>query len=225
MRVICVKVGDKYSSEWVFRLKAMLEKHLKIRHDFVCITDSSIEGINCISPAKDLPGWWAKINLAEPGRFPGLNLYLDLDVVITQKIDPIIDIYGGFIDKVSARDDFSYSLLQPKRGLGDDMQRLLGGPGTIQSSVLIWRDDAMAPVWNEFHNEKMREVHGDQNWMTQALWPEHIELIDEKFVCSYKYHVLRGQSAAPVVVFHGEPKVTQLSSDDPLRRIWESSWE
>ena len=221
MRIICVNWGDKYSAEWVYRLRVMVHRNFGDRvADFVCMTDQPIEGVDCVPCVDGLPTWWAKIGLFEPGRFPGVNLYLDLDVVITDSIADLVDELQD--DKVLAPDDFSYSLVNKKQGLGPDMRRLLGGDGTINSSVMLWKDDAGRDVWNKFKPEKMDEVHGDQNWITQALWPDKLALLPSKWVCSYKYHVQRGVKAAPIVVFHGNPKVTDLSSNDSLRLAWAS---
>jgi hypothetical protein len=183
------------------------------------MTDKPIEDVQCIPCAPDLPTWWSKVGLFRHGLFPGLNLYLDLDVVITGNIDGMIEPNEN-PGKVTAPDDFSYSLLNPKQGLGSEMQRLLGGPGTVNSSVMIWRGDDGCDIWDRFTPAKMDEVHGDQNWISQCLWPEKLALLEGEWVCSYKYHVQRGEPVAPIVVFHGDPKVTGLSKTDPLRLAW-----
>lgn len=219
MRVICVKWGDKYGPEWVYRLRAMVQKHLKSPHEFVCMTDQPIEDVTCVPCADDLPSWWSKVGLFRPGLFPGLNLYLDLDVVIVDSINLMV-MENSSPNFVHAPDDFSYSLRNPKKGLGSEMQRLLGGAGTVNSSIMVWRDDAGRDVWEKFTPEKMSEVHGDQNWITQALWPQKLRLLTPGWACSYKYHIQRGESPSPIVVFHGEPKVTDLSRTDPLRKAW-----
>ncbi len=218
MRVICVKWGNKYGPEWVYQLRSMVRRNFAYAHEFVCMTDQPIGDVNCVPCTGGLPGWWAKVGLHEPGKFPGTNLYLDLDVVITQDISAIMDV---LVDgKVTAPDDFSYSLINKKQGIGPDMRRLLGGDGTVNSSVMIWKDDAGRDVWDKFTPEKMDEVHGDQNWLTQALWPDKLALLPKEWICSYKYDVLRGGKIAPITIFHGNPKVTDLSSSDPLRIAW-----
>ena len=219
MRVICVKWGDKYGPEWVYRLHDMVLRHLTLPHNFVCMTDKPIPDISCVPCTEGLPSWWSKVGLFRPGLFPGLNLYLDLDVVLTDNIDRMV-IANDREGLVVAPDDFSYSLVNPKRGLGSDMRRLLGGSGTVNSSVMIWRDDAGRAVFEDFEAEKMQEVHGDQNWITQALWPDNLALLEGDYVCSYKYHVQRGEPVRPVVVFHGEPKVTQLGRKHFLYKLW-----
>ena len=220
MRVVCVKWGDKYDAQWVYRLRDMVRRHLSIDHDFVCMTDRPVDNIDCLPCADGLPTWWSKVGLFRPGLLPGLNLYLDLDVVVRANIDSLVrdnDLPG----KLVAPDDFSYSLTHPKVGLGPDMQRQLGGIGTVNSSVMVWRDDAAVRVWNEFRPEKMDEVHGDQNWITQCLWSRYeLSLLVGDYVCSYKYHVQRGEPVRSIVVFHGEPKVNQLSQRDPLYQEW-----
>jgi hypothetical protein len=216
LRIICVKWGSKYSAEWVYNLKRMVERHLTVPHRFVCMTDRAIPDVECVEAAEHLPSWWSKVGMFRPGLFPGRNLYLDLDVVITGNIDGMLQFAPGVV----APDDFSYSLLNPKHGLSSDMQRLLGGTGTVNSSVMLWRDDDGLPIYERFTLEKMAELHGDQNWITQCMWPDQLTLLDHGWVCSYKYHVLRGVPAMPIVVFHGDPKVTQLPADDPLRIQW-----
>jgi hypothetical protein len=103
------------------------------------------------------------------------------------------------------------------------MQRLLGGIGTINSSVMGWNGDVPRAAWDNFQRDKIDEVHGDQNWITQALWPHKIVFWPDRLVKSYKYHILRGSDYGNVVVFHGEPKVTSLPDGDHLRRIWEGA--
>jgi len=220
MRVICVKWGEKYGKEWVYSLKRMVKRHLKF-NDFVCMTDRPINGITCVPCPEGLPGWWAKVGLFEPGKFPGDNLYLDLDIVIKGNIQGLVAAFEQDKEKVWARDDFSYSLVTPKQGIGGDMRRLLGGDGTVNSSVMLWNGKYGRKVWTEFKPEKMQEVHGDQNWITQALWPDEMRLLPNDLICSYKYHVLNGKGQPPIVVFHGDPKVTDLSKSDPLRQEWE----
>ena len=220
MRVVCVKWGDKYGPEWVYNLQRMVSRHLSVPHEFVCMTDEPISGVDCVPCEPGLPSWWSKIGLFKPGKFPGLNLYLDLDVVITRNIDGILG--EAWRGKLTARDDFSYSLLKPKQGLGDDMLRLLGGAGTIQSSVMLWHNDDAAAVWAQFTPEKIGEVHGDQNYITQVMWPDKIHLLDNAWACSYKYHILQGMPCLPICVFHGNPKVTELPGNHYLRAEWEA---
>jgi hypothetical protein len=220
MRVLSVCVGPKYSADWVLRLKKMVDRHLEYE-EFACITDKKIDGVRCIEPEPDMPGWWQKVALFKPGMFPGDNLYLDLDVVITESLGPLTKLLDQDRENLWALDDFSYSLRKHKPCIGPETRRLLGGDGTVNSSVMLWHWDAPRKAWYDFKPEVMDELHGDQNHFTRSLWP-NINLIPDGLACSYKYHIMRGVKPAPITVFHGDPKVTQLSRKDPLRVAWES---
>lgn len=218
MRVVCVKWGTLYGPEYVHKLHNMVARHLPIPHEFVCMTERPLEGLTCIPLACEYEGWWQKIGLFRPGLLPGDNLYLDLDVVITDSLLPLAALLYES-PGLWARDDFSYSLRNPRRGLGAETQRLLGGPGTVNSSVMLWKDDTARVVWDTFTPAVMGEVHGDQNHLSRVLWPDGIRFIPDPLVNSYKYHVLRGEPPAPVVVFHGEPKPHQVG-EEWVRNNW-----
>lgn len=223
VRVLCVKYGSKYGPEWVLRLRSMVAKHLTYAHEFVCLTENPIEGVDCRPLGKQLPTWWSKLSLFEPGAFPGENLYLDLDVVLTANIDGLVDAARTDTARLWMRDDFSYSLRKPREGLGSDMTRLLGGPGCCNSSVMLWSGDAVRRAWDDFKPEVMDRLHGDQNYLSALLWPNQIGLLPDELVCSFKYHIERGQAQAPVVVFHGQPKTCDLPRNHGLRKLWENA--
>jgi hypothetical protein len=221
MRVLCVKWGEKYGKEWVIRLRNMVAKHLPIQHEFVCITDEPLEGVDCVPFISDLPGWWSKLELFS-GRFDGDNIYFDLDVVIQSSIEKLFRCLDGDRSRVWALDDFSYSLVKPK-SLSAEAKRILGGDGTINSSVMAWHGDSGKRAWTRFDPAVMQVLHGDQNWITQSLWPDKINLIPPGIAGSFKYGRMRGDPYSPVTVFHGKPKVHELPPSHQLRRIWESA--
>ena len=220
MNLICVKHGDKYGAEWVVRLRAMVARNLPISHDFICVTEHPVAGIKCIPLLCEYPGWWQKIGLFKPGAFPGDNLYLDLDVVITDSLLPLVALMYQS-PGLWARDDFSYSLRNPRQGLGADFLKLLGGPGCVNSSVMLWRGDIARDIWDKFTPEVMNVCHGDQNHISKTLGRTGLHFIPDNLVNSYKYHVMNGREPAPIVVFHGVPKVVDLPKNDPLRKLWE----
>jgi len=217
--VLCVKWGRKYGSEWVVRLRNMVARNLSLPHRFVCVTDAPVVGVECWPLSCDLPGWWQKVGLFQPGFCPGWKLYLDLDVVITGDMSKWV---AACVDagKLWARDDFSYSLRAP-RELDAASKRLLGGNGTVNSSVMLWRDDSCVEVWRRFSRDHMDELHGDQNHISRVLWPHGIAFLPDDEIRSYKYHVMRGERAGSVVVFHGDPKMNDLERSNPLRQAWE----
>src|SRR6185503_12459966 len=121
------------------------------------------------------------------------------------------------------RDDFSYSLVNPRYDLEEKAREDLGGKGTVNASVMLWRGDNPRKVWDTFTPEVMTEVHGDQNFISRTLWPEGIHLIPDDSVSSFKYHVMRGCDHGSIVVFHGQPKPHDLVKQDPLRQMWEAA--
>ena len=210
--VACVKWGDKYPPEYVLKLQSMCRRNLP-PHRFVCLTENPVEGVECRPLPSDLPTWWSKVGLFKPGLFDGDVLYLDLDVIITARLDGLVSLLDKDRSRLWVPDDFSYSLRRPRTGIGADTLRQLGGVGCVNSSVMLWHGDApWYPAWQAGADRYMRELHGDQNAITQILWPEQIELLPNESIQSYKYGIrMRGEKPAPIVVMHGEPKCHQLS--------------
>lgn len=89
-----------YTPDHVYLLKRMVERHLSMQHEFVCITDKpeQFEGkINTVLLDRKtfIPRtMFAKLMLWRPdiGSIIGERiLYLDLDCVIIDSLDPIVD--------------------------------------------------------------------------------------------------------------------------------------
>lgn len=223
MQVACVKWGERYGSEWVLRLRNMVARHLSEPHEFLCFTDRPFDGVTCRALTSGLPTWWAKLELLRPGMFAGDVLYFDLDVVLSASVDRIVELARTDVSKLWMRDDFSYSLRKPRKGLSADALEMLGGPGCCNSSVMAWRADAPRAAWDVFTPDVMKRQHGDQNHISRILWPHGIGLLPDELIGSYKYGLLRGEPVAPVTVFHGEPKMSQLPRANPLRKLWEAA--
>jgi hypothetical protein len=220
LRVVCVRVGDRYGDVWVKNLWRMVARHLPIPHEFVCITEKPIGGLKCIPPLCEYQGWWQKLGLFKPGALPGDNLYLDLDVVIRDSLLPLVALLYKS-PGLWARDDFSYSMRSPKRGLDEAALRMLGGPGCVNSSVMLWRGDVAKDVWEKHTAQMLKDCHGDQNVLSKILG-SRINFIPDELVSSFKYSRHLGQPDGNVVVFHGNPKPDELPERHPLRLEWAS---
>jgi len=220
MRVLCVKAGAKYGPEYVTRLQRACDRHLPA-HEFVCLTDDPLPHVDCRPLKRDLPSWWSKLNLFEPGAFPGENLYFDLDVVVLDDLSVfrVADHRG----KLWALDDFSYGYRRPRRSLDAPSLQLLGGDWTCNSSVLYWHGDAGLRAWCQLQPDVLKRLHGDQNYLTQTLWPDKLGLFPDGLACSYKYHVQHGEPFGRVCVFHGHPKPPQLPRTDRMRVLWDAA--
>lgn len=215
MNVVCIKWGTKYGPEYVTRLQSMCARYIPC-HRFICFTDRPVDGVECRPLPTDLPTWWSKIGLFKPGLLEGNTLYLDLDVVLTCNLHPFLEAFYTDPTRLWSLDDFGYPLTCPRQGIGPDTRRLLGGDGTINSSVMMWRNDVARKVWDDFDASVMEELHGDQNHITRCLWPDKIRLFPAAMAGSYKYGKGR---AFPVTVFHGEPKPHQV--DGWVKTAWQ----
>lgn len=199
--VACVWWGDKYSSEYVERLRDAVKRNMERDYDFVCLTDRNPEEYKDITgvlfwqtPYPEWEGWWQKIRLFDPR--PWLDdtriLMLDLDIVITGPLDDFFRMDAH----TAAIANFGINFKHSK----------------YNSSVVCW--DAKGPASTVFWEfietgpEKvMQALHGDQCFFWRVMkddcktWPK-------EWCVSYKYEV-RGKKLHPdtrAVVFHGDPK-------------------
>ena len=197
LNVVCIKVGTKYSYEYVNNLEAMVKQFLTLPHRFVCITDDPT-GVNCetIPVEGSLNGWWTKLSLFRTNAYglKGLILYLDLDIVIVSNINTLVR---------------SYSFIGQQ-----DFEK----PHNINSSVFLLRVGSLPGVWNTF-DPQTNQLYGDQDWI--SLFVKNTPRWGAGLIQSYKHGVLRqtgkrdpvlhtGPRTAKIVVFHGEPKPHQL---------------
>ena len=189
---------DKYTEYHVLRLATTVAKNLTIPHRFVCITKERLNNVETMPPPVDWPGWWGKLGLFRYGIAAPLNLYLDLDVVVTGDLTPIVE----SIDQ--------HSMAMP-------LNWAQSGHGGCQSSVMVWRSCLLTnQIYTQFDPADIHwppkqpwKYYGDQEWITHLRDTGVIRVrpIPEQYVKSYKYHCKQGLPAdCRVAVFHGEPK-------------------
>ena len=127
--VVCVKYGNKYGADYVNKLFSMVKKHLPRQHDFICFTEnpSGLDPeIEVVDLFQDKPGeshnfrkdwklWWSKVNIFDGYNYrfkvseekPQISvLYIDLDMIITGDISPILDSYRGDFSTLTTNDIF-----------------------------------------------------------------------------------------------------------------------
>ena len=190
LTVWCMNTNNHAPMAEVDALQRQVDRHIHEPYEFVCITES------------DLPGWWGKVRLFD-GRARERNLWLDLDVVITGALD---------------------NLVTPlDTGIRIAKNWAQSGHGGCQSSVMYWEGDNGRIISDEFDpaiaywppRNQRGVLWGDQEWITKLRDEGRvaIEYFRPHEVISYKYHV-RGQGLPPhakVVVFHGEPKPSEVN--------------
>jgi hypothetical protein len=93
INVVCVlRAGGKvgYDATWVEKLQRGVARNLSVPHRFVCLSDCDVP-CERIALEHSGKGFWAKIQLFRPGQFHDPVLYLDLDTVICNSLDPIVE--------------------------------------------------------------------------------------------------------------------------------------
>lgn len=203
LTVACVKWGKAYGPEYVNILFDMVRRNLpaKFPGRFVCLTDDPVgleEGIQTLPLPPGLAGWWNKLALFAPERFPPGErvLYFDLDTVITGPLDQIAAYAGPF------------AILR-------DVYR----PQGLQSSVMAWEaGNWTQDIWKtwEFWN-RPEPVGGDQIWIEQIsqgmpkgfahlatdIWQDIFPGKLRSYKQECRTEIPKGTS---VVFFHGYPR-------------------
>lgn len=190
-------------------LKRMVVRNMSIPHEFVCITDKHIDGINTVRPINDLPGWWGKTNLFAPTVSRERNLWIDLDSVIIGPLAYTVDPLNG----ASIRCGLNWAV---------------SGRGSCQTTMMYWEGDSAQVVHDKFNHADAHwpPVNGkawdngqnqwsDQEWMTYLRDTGQlvVEYFSESELRSYKYHCLNMDNppATSVVAFHGKPAPYEVS--------------
>ena len=173
-QVVCVKWGRGYGPEYVNRLYGMVSRHLTPPFRLVCLTDDR-DGIRPEVECFDLPelgvphpqrtiGKWRKQVLwgaSVPG-LTGVALFIDLDSVIVDSIDPYFE-HGSPDDVILAR-----NWARPLDRLG-------------QTSVFRFKVGAQPYVLENFlaDPQGVADLYGfEQHYVTAAVkggikfWPE-----------------------------------------------------
>lgn len=223
--VACVlRSGGIYTAEWVDRLAAGVRRHLAAPHHFVCLTDVplALSGIAAVPLAAGArAGWWSKLELFRPDLFAGRVLYLDLDSVVVGDLAELAAYGGGF-------------------GMIGNFYR----PQQSQSGLMAWNADGVAAgeIWNRWQADPagtVRRHHGDGDFIGGVLGGQE-DRLDRRYpgqIVSYKVNclgargaTLRGTEGPPaiptgarVVCFHGAPKPTDLTPDNPLVMAWRAA--
>ncbi|PKO70567.1 MAG: glycosyltransferase [Betaproteobacteria bacterium HGW-Betaproteobacteria-16] len=237
VNVLCIKWGKKYGPEYVNKLHSMVGRNLKRPFRFVCLTDDAA-GIDPQIEVKPIPaigfdefdqrkpwtfahGWLKLTSFASPlYDLQGRTLFLDLDIVILDSLDPFFEQKGEFIvirewDKTD---------------------------GTGNTSAYIYTIGAHTDALDHLKNNypaSIADVRNEQEFITGYLsrqgklsyWPE-------AWCRSFKRHCLRrglmGWFAPPVIppgariiAFHGKPNPPDAIagvSGKWYRRVMPTQW-
>lgn len=106
----CVFSGDKYSFDYVRKLKTAIDIHCSMNVPFYCLSikkhlaSCQKSKITLQELPEELPGWWNKIYLFDKNIIPTRYIFfIDLDVVILRNIDEVFE-YIKRADVIYAQD-------------------------------------------------------------------------------------------------------------------------
>jgi tetratricopeptide (TPR) repeat protein len=189
--VVCIKYGTKYGADYVNRLASMAQRWSSVDVDFVCFTEDSsglAEGVRTLPlPAKnahgeDIDGWWYKLSLFR-GEIDGIGshmLYMDVDVVLTGSIDPLLYYDSDFAIAVNC-----YA-------------------PSFSSSIMRFKNGAHPELWSDFTEEDAGRLPGDEDWIASKI-PD-ADIFPEDWCTIYRLHAVHGiPDGARVVSFGGLP--------------------
>ncbi len=232
--VTCIKWGSKFPPYYVNRLYAGVKRHMDRPFRFVCFTDDA-EGIRDEVEIQPLPivpyeaemvramttgkrrGAWRKVTIFQPGKaeLSGPCLQLDLDVVVTGPLGPLLDYAPG---KVCMGRDW----LERRR-------RRPGGHG----SVVRFDPHAHSYLFDGFGDYITGEIRwkGEQKYTSMtALDHGDLEYFPDGWICSFKRQSIpyfplnfviepKLPRDCRVMCFHGTPKMEEaLVGDCPKYR-------
>lgn len=228
--IVTLKVGTKYSSDYVNRLYDQCKKHLTIPFTFACVTEDPV-GINNdveIVPLelnKNIEGWWYKPFMFDK-NFPlkGTLLFLDLDLIVFKNMDRLFTYKPGKFCVI--RDFTRHQVSSWKK---------------FNSSIVRVETGQKAHVYDDFISSPStitKRYRGDQDWL-YAQVTEDFEYWPDEWIQSYKWE-MRGNPKLVwksdhkdfeeigdpkikpdtfIAVFHGDPK-PELCLDPWVRKFW-----
>ncbi|MGE0724814.1 MAG: hypothetical protein AB7O45_10585 [Alphaproteobacteria bacterium] len=200
-----------YTAEHVNVLGRMIERHLEIEHELVCVTDdpAGIDGHIRIVPlwaehgdvanpsSPEGPSCYRRLRMFEPGAAAWLGeriLSIDLDMVITGPLAPLVDRAEDFV------------------AMGDTARST-----AYNGSLILLRAGSRPQVWEQFDaaaspaaTRAARMVGSDQAWISHVLGPGEATWSKADGVYSFRNDLSRSRGPLPegalVVNFHGHWK-------------------
>jgi len=204
-----MKWGTLYGPEYVNRLHAMVKRNLSYAFQMVCFTDDSkgiLPEVQCFPiPAMELPGnlperMWKKLTTLKGDLYglQGTALFLDLDIVIVDSIDPFFEMEGEFLIIKDYKKQWRIT------GNSSVYRFEIGKHGYVLDDFLANFDQ----VRQRHRNEQEYLTHAIYDKGKLAYWPK-------EWCPSYKYdcvskipfafwatpHIPKG---ARIIIFHGE---------------------
>lgn len=247
VNVICMKWGSLYGPEYVNRLRAGVARHLRRPHRFVCFSDDTagLEPDLDVFPLPPLglPAGhndrrWQKLSVfrRDLADLSGTTLFLDLDLVIVDSLEPFFELPGAFR---IVRDDELFRF-KWQRKLNPAHDRFLKTVGN--SSVFRFEIGAHTYILDAYLADPgaaTRDYAISQQFQSAQLARHgHLEYWPKGWCVSFKNdcvpRYLRSYTHDPVipagakiVVFAGNPKMSDVLAGGGhrwYRRIGDVTW-
>lgn len=155
MNFYCLKVGDRYTTEFVYKLNSMIARNYDGEYQLHCITDQPYtvpDGVNIMPiPYMGVHKWWNKMILFNEDYIPE-GIFFDLDIIIHNNINNLYnpDQYMRFMHT-----DW-VDLEQLDKDVIGQRQRYC----SINSSVLCWdKHTKRHHIWEYFIKNKEKITH------------------------------------------------------------------
>lgn len=203
--VACVFWGDKFSDDYVYNLKSMVERNTTVPHQFVCFSDRELEGIKTVKLIPGYEGWWNKMQMFNTDfKLGNRVVYLDLDTLIVDNIDWLLEYDGMFM---GIEDLGSVNKHQPEL------------KGRLQSGVMSWDYRLNSHLWNRFTSSgESQRYRGDGEYLNHIVPKYQRDFIQKRYkgkLKSYKYQVYSEgiTDDLSIICFHGRPSIPQAMTE------------
>lgn len=206
--VVVWRWGKKYGASHVAKMQSMLKRHLSLPHRIVCITDkphdlpagvipTKMRGVVASVDHKCMRRMW--IYSADAASLGERLLQIDLDVVITDSIDPIVNRTEEFViwkSDSNYKDGWAYNptvLLITPGSMDDIWQRYIAKPKRVieQTEADGWgarvnTDQAVAgyllkdrevPVWTEADGIRGFRVFAGKHGQRGEVLPDGTRIV------------------------------------------------
>ena len=212
INVYCVNVGDKYSSDYVYKLKSAVERHLGFKHRFYCITDKT-ELYPFAIQSDDLPGYWNKISIF---KHKGKNLYFDLDVIIHGKLDELVSDTFKIIEPVW-KDPRKAKFIKDRPDKGTSLNN---------SSVMAWTNETK--IYEKFMKDSdyyIFKYDGDDRFLTHET---EYKTFNTSLIYSYRdgahwqtdNEKFKYRPNYSVALFHQKPEIHDCLDHKIIKDNW-----
>ena len=217
MNFISVCVGF-YHANYVYALHNSVRKHCSHIKKHFCISDDFRKlpkFVRGIKPNFPCTGWWNKMHLFSDSMPVGINLYMDLDIVVLKSFDREIE--------------YSLNLLTDNIICCSDAIHWKGQK--FSSSLMLFKSHSQLKLYHTFvQNFSLASKcdGGDQIFIGKNT--SNFYFLDDvfsDFKLNYKFHLLNSKRNftpnTKMVDFGGFPKPHQLADDNIFKSIWLSN--